>query len=151
MDWNTITIRQLSDGWEQGLSVAELSRRLKCSKNAVVGKVHRLKLDARPSPIRRPGLNQPPPIRKAPAVTLPKMVSEVVAYILEPEPDHPPALLLPPIAPPPTVFSRGPVRTCCWPIGEPGTKAFRFCDEPPLSFRPYCGEHAKLAYIRRVA
>ena len=37
---------------------------------------------------------------------------------------------------------------CCWPIGEPGTKTFRFCDDTSLPGKPYCDEHAKLAYVR---
>jgi hypothetical protein len=37
---------------------------------------------------------------------------------------------------------------CCWPIGMPGTPAFRFCEAPALRGRPYCPEHAELAYAR---
>jgi GcrA cell cycle regulator len=38
--------------------------------------------------------------------------------------------------------------TCCWPIGEPGTRSFRFCDADALSGKPYCQEHAQLAYVK---
>lgn len=38
---------------------------------------------------------------------------------------------------------------CCWPIGEPGAKDFRFCDDASPAGKPYCGEHAKLAYVPR--
>jgi GcrA cell cycle regulator len=37
---------------------------------------------------------------------------------------------------------------CCWPIGEPGTKSFRFCDHDALTGKPYCAEHAQLAYVK---
>jgi GcrA cell cycle regulator len=37
---------------------------------------------------------------------------------------------------------------CCWPIGEPGTKSFRFCDGDALFGKPYCQEHAQLAYVK---
>jgi GcrA cell cycle regulator len=37
---------------------------------------------------------------------------------------------------------------CCWPIGEPGTRSFRFCDSEALSGKPYCGAHAQLAYVK---
>src|ERR1700744_3502936 len=47
------TIRLLRELWAQGHSTAEIGRRLNVSKNAIVGKAHRLDLDARPSPIRR--------------------------------------------------------------------------------------------------
>jgi GcrA cell cycle regulator len=38
--------------------------------------------------------------------------------------------------------------TCCWPIGEPGTKTFRFCDSAAAGGKPYCTEHAQLAYVK---
>jgi hypothetical protein len=39
----------------------------------------------------------------------------------------------------------GRVVTCCWPIGEPGTQEFRFCDLPSEPGQPYCEEHARFA------
>ena len=38
--------------------------------------------------------------------------------------------------------------SCSWPIGHPGDKGFRFCDAPPVPGKPYCTEHARMAYIR---
>jgi GcrA cell cycle regulator len=38
--------------------------------------------------------------------------------------------------------------SCCWPIGEPGTKSFRFCDAEATPNKPYCNEHAQLAYVK---
>jgi GcrA cell cycle regulator len=52
-DWNEETIGQLHDYWAEGLSTAEIGRRMGVSKNAVVGKAHRLNLPSRPSPIQR--------------------------------------------------------------------------------------------------
>jgi GcrA cell cycle regulator len=37
---------------------------------------------------------------------------------------------------------------CCWPIGEPGTRSFRFCDDEALPGKPYCAQHATLAYVK---
>ncbi|HEY4251776.1 MAG TPA: GcrA family cell cycle regulator, partial [Roseomonas sp.] len=45
-------------------------------------------------------------------------------------------------------FPRAGVRTCCWPIGEPGTADFRFCTAESLGGKPYCAEHAALAYVK---
>ncbi|HET9147742.1 MAG TPA: GcrA family cell cycle regulator, partial [Acetobacteraceae bacterium] len=53
MDWTEDAIARLRLLWAEGLSTAEIGRRLNISKNAVVGKAHRLALVARPSPIRR--------------------------------------------------------------------------------------------------
>lgn len=53
MEWNEETISRLRALWDEGHSTAEIGRRLGITKNAVVGKAHRLTLPARPSPIRR--------------------------------------------------------------------------------------------------
>lgn len=52
-DWNVATIRLLRLLWSEGLPTSEIGRRLGCSKDAVIGKAHRLDLDARRSPIKR--------------------------------------------------------------------------------------------------
>jgi hypothetical protein len=51
LGWNDDTIALLRLYWADGLSTAEIGSRLGCSKNAVVGKAHRLQLSRRPSPI----------------------------------------------------------------------------------------------------
>jgi GcrA cell cycle regulator len=53
MEWSCETITRLRKLWYEGLPTAEIGRLLGVSKNAVVGKAHRLDLPARPSPIRR--------------------------------------------------------------------------------------------------
>ncbi len=55
MEWAEDTIVRLRSLWDEGLSTAEIGRRLGITKNAVVGKAHRLDLPARPSPIRLGG------------------------------------------------------------------------------------------------
>jgi GcrA cell cycle regulator len=35
---------------------------------------------------------------------------------------------------------------CKWPIGDPSTSDFTFCGRRSADERPYCVEHAKLAY-----
>jgi len=47
----------------------------------------------------------------------------------------------------PAVYGR--VVRCMWPIGEPGTKSFRFCDENSKPGKSYCADHYRLAYIKR--
>jgi GcrA cell cycle regulator len=38
--------------------------------------------------------------------------------------------------------------SCCWPLGEPGTPSFRFCDAEASPGKPYCGDHAAVAYVK---
>lgn len=49
----------------------------------------------------------------------------------------------------PAVTPRLSLEACCWPIGDPGTREFRYCDDPALFGKPYCEDHAKVAYLRR--
>ncbi len=162
MEWNQETIGRLRALWSEGHSTAEIGRRLGVSKNAVVGKAHRLDLSARPSPIRRDGSQasrSPPTPRRIEGPTLPPLLSAqkpMVPASPRPQPVRipPPAPAAPPIlsAPPPRVqvVPRPFARTvaCCWPIGEPGTKEFHFCDAGAVPGKPYCPEHAQLAYVR---
>lgn len=52
--WTDEKITALRELWASGMPTAEIGRELKVSKGAVVGKAHRLDLDARPSPIAAP-------------------------------------------------------------------------------------------------
>lgn len=157
MEWTEETIVRLRGLWSEGHSTAEIGRRLGVSKNAVVGKAHRLDLPARPSPIRRDGPNagQPRPApRRLAGPTLPPLPSaQKPAPVAAPRASEPVRVARPvAVAPPPRVqaVARPFARTvaCCWPLGEPGTKDFRFCDAGAVPGKPYCGEHAQLAYVK---
>lgn len=108
------------------------------SKSAVVGEAHRLKLVSRPSPIIRgddpddgllPELIDSPPLQEN-ALTAGKRVIHPV-----------------PVRKTPYVFTQA--EACCWPIGEPGTKGFRFCEGVPVVRKTsYCEKHVRLAYAK---
>lgn len=53
MTWTVEKIKKLKKLWQKGQSTVEIAKELGISKNAVVGKVHRLDLEARPSPIKK--------------------------------------------------------------------------------------------------
>jgi GcrA cell cycle regulator len=158
MDWTLEAIDRLRDMWAQGLSTAEIGRRMGVSRHAITGKAHRLKLPMRPSPIRRDPA-APRPLTMGRRTTLPKIETAAVAgeapiggrdtltalgvingqAALAEGPVTRPAA-----APPP--FRR--VTECCWPIGEPGTEEFQFCGKDSMSGKPYCAEHAGIAYVK---
>jgi hypothetical protein len=75
--WDNHTVQMLRDLWTEGYSTAEIGRRLGFSKNAIIGKAHRLDLDARPSPIRRdqPTLPGILPVLRGTGPTLPPLPS----------------------------------------------------------------------------
>ncbi|WP_428487919.1 GcrA family cell cycle regulator [Rhodopila sp.] len=177
MVWSDETIQHLRELWEQGHSTAEIGRRLAVSKNAIVGKAHRLDLTARPSPIRRDAADRlsdqsPAPLRME-GPTLPPLASARVQTA--PWPARVQPLRSPPVveadplirptsesvtarpATPASVRVVLPVHavqhhrstpSCCWPIGEPGKKDFRFCDDASIPGKPYCQDHARLAYVK---
>lgn len=149
MIWDDETTRDLRRLWTERHSTSEIARRLGCSKNAAVGKAHRLDLEARPSPIHRPAGaigGHRPSVPRAVGPTIPPLASDA----------KPPAMplaiaqtrVVAPPPPPPVRVVRRASMTCCWPLGEPGTRTFRFCDDTAVPGKPYCGEHAKLAYVR---
>lgn len=163
MEWNDEAIDRIRALWSEGHSTAEIGRRMGISKNAVVGKAHRLSLPARPSPIRRvpeekrgsqratirrvtgptlPALQSvPPPVAAVPPAPVP-LATAPLAVLPVPKP---PVLLRPvPSQPRPA----GRVSTCCWPLGDPGTPGFRFCNDPTMPAKPYCDQHAALAYVK---
>jgi GcrA cell cycle regulator len=170
MEWNDEIIVRLRAMWAEGHSTAEIGRRIGVSKNAVVGKAHRLALEARPSPIRRDATADPatrvvtprrvvgptlpplsagdaPPRAAAPlsetadaASAPPQSAAPASPPQVAPRPPAPPVRAVPPRA------SR--LVACCWPIGEPGTSSFHFCDAEALPGKPYCTAHATLAYVK---
>jgi GcrA cell cycle regulator len=238
MEWTEETIVRLRELWQQGLSTAEIGRQLAVTKNAVVGKAHRLGLQSRPSPIRRPpgparAVEQKAPPAAAPAVVsapAPVRVAAPVstggtapasgAPVVEPCPVTVASPLVADIRPTPAPASSAPVSpvsvsqdpavresatrgttasastpaapaspkspsgtesaiaagaaapaaskpepraplravtqsaprrsglTCCWPLGDPGTPGFHFCGGKPVPGKPYCAEHAQLAYVK---
>lgn len=181
MEWSDAIISQLRGFWAEGHSTAEIGRRLGVTKNAIVGKAHRLDLPARPSPIRRDPDAAPvrrATVRRVEGPTLPPLMSAATdcdaAPVQQAAPPPKPAPERVPVAPPPVVVSQprpvlaipralvtapprpmamaprpyGRVVTCCWPLGEPGTREFRFCDTPSEPGRPYCEDHVRVAYVK---
>ena len=73
MDWTSEQIQRLRGLWAEGHSTAEIARRMRISKNAAVGKAHRLDLPVRKSPIKRksPSKEFVPPPESIPRVRAP--------------------------------------------------------------------------------
>lgn len=143
--WNEATRARLATLWKSGSSCNEIARQMGLSKNAVVGAAHRLNLPARPSPIAAKGSGRVRPPRRVTGPALPPLAP------------LPTLAKMPPACPPPAPAraiehmpspARYGAAACCWPIGEPGTKSFRFCDAAPVAGRPYCETHTACAYIK---
>ena len=145
-DWNNLAIGMLRALWDEGHSTAEIGRRMGLSKNAVVGKAHRLNLRARPSPIRAVGTGKPR-CAASPRPKPPTLGSLTAGPGVSPAPSPPAREIAPPIQRSSEPLKLGTAR-CCWPIGEPGTSEFRFCDDVTAAGRSYCPAHCALAYAK---
>jgi GcrA cell cycle regulator len=135
MGWTDERVDQLKNLWTEGLSASQIARALGgVTRNAVIGKVHRLGLAGRATPTR----SDRPRVPSAPRI--PAMRTHI---------------------PEPVVVEEDPVtlddgshvsvlaindRMCRWPIGDPSENEFHFCGHKPKSGSPYCEAHARKAY-----
>jgi GcrA cell cycle regulator len=178
MIWDDSAIANLRTLWSSGLETSAIGRRMGVSKNAIVGKAHRLELDPRPNPApRRQGIQVeerlPPVAVPLPpkASTLPPLASESADAAPAPATISPalnvaaksdpvcnpvlpetPAPEAPPLVTAPALtlvpVVRRRTKPCSWPIGAPRTPGFRFCDDDAEPGKPYCSDHCKVAFVK---
>jgi GcrA cell cycle regulator len=140
--WSDDRVETLKRLWLEGLSAAQVARQLGgVSRNAVIGKLHRLGLSGVRAASARPRRIAGPAARRA-RPTQPRR---------RPKPSVLPAAVLPiPVDPgePGLVRDATGLRPhmCKWPIGDPLSDAFSFCGRPALSGGPYCPAHTRLAH-----
>lgn len=139
MSWTDDRVEILKKLWGEGHTAAEIAKELGgVTRNAVIGKAHRLKLSGRASPIQQApkktasNANAKPAPEKKPA----PVVAPAVEAILESDKTRK-RMALTDLKP----------NQCRWPIGDPQDKDFGFCGAHGAdSAMPYCPEHAQLAY-----
>jgi GcrA cell cycle regulator len=168
MAWTDERIALLKQYWEEGRSASQIAEVLGegLSRNAVIGKAHRLGLASRPSPLKsgepRAEPRAAPAETKAPRAAAPKPAAPApqaapAAPAPAPQPAVAPAAPAPqPVAQParPAPRAKGAKvtlldlndRICKWPIGHPDEADFHFCGKPVNPGFPYCGEHCLVAY-----
>ncbi len=150
MGWTDERVEILKTLWLEGLSASQIAKQLGgVTRNAVIGKVHRLGLSGRATP------SQPTrTVFKAPRPPRPLMAApQTHRRPSEPRAHGPEAAIraepraLPRVEQPgtATVLTLG-AHMCKWPIGDPATDAFTFCGRRSGDEGPYCIEHARLAY-----
>ena len=156
--WTERTIARLRELWSKGMSTSEIGRHLGISKNAVVGKAHRLDLPGRHKPIKRDGRSLPKPetprIRRAGSQsTLPtlKCLQQPFSATASGARDGLTIRRLPATeklsaVPSPQLRPGQKSQPCCWPIGDPGSTGFRICDASSLPGKPYCEKHHRRAH-----
>ncbi|RWX76900.1 GcrA cell cycle regulator [Neorhizobium lilium] len=165
MNWTDERVEKLKRLWAEGLSASQIAAQLGgVSRNAVIGKVHRLNLPGRAkaggvaaasrAPAKRPAV-APRPATFASRVTPARPIARTVgATALQEEIDVDTVREI-------AVTSKGNVvvpiskqlaltdlteRTCKWPVGDPLKDDFHFCGCESPDASPYCAYHARLAY-----
>ena len=141
MSWNDDNVSRLKDLWDQGLPTAQIGKLLGFTKNAVVGKAHRIGLERRPSPIRRTSAK--PDRKKARSPVMPKLAFE--ASIIEEKIYTPKISTFSPNVK--NIFNPKSKRGCEWPVGHPDETEFHFCNKERFEDKPYCLDHCSLAYV----
>lgn len=165
MNWTDERVEKLKRLWSEGLSASQIAAQLGgVSRNAVIGKVHRLSLpgrakaggtvaSARSTAAKRTTTAPRAPnyasrvttrtVTRAEGSTLLQEEIEVgSAQVLEYVPAKnvvvPTSLRL--------TLTELTERTCKWPVGDPLKDDFHFCGCDSADTSPYCKFHAKLAY-----
>ena len=165
MSWTDERVDTLKRLWTEGLSASQIAKQLGgVSRNAVIGKVHRLGLEGRAAKTAKPAEEVAPAPAASSAAT-----SEAanVSPIRPAEPEVAAPAAEPTVEPPRADNDAGeadpendivvPVprrlklvqlteRTCKWPIGDPMHDDFHFCGHEAEEGRPYCEYHSSLAF-----
>ena len=155
MNWTDERVELLKKLWSDGLSASQIAAELGgVTRNAVIGKVHRLGLSGRAKAVSTPA---PRPRKPRPAATVTAHARPMVngnaalaqpAHIIaEPEPEELPE----PVANVVPMTDRCTILdltefTCRWPVGDPGKTDFFYCGGRTRMGLPYCAYHARLAY-----
>ena len=148
MDWTNERVEELRRLWGQGQTASRIADLLGgVTRNAVIGKAHRLGLRGRPSPIRRDetgAVARPAPV---PRVSVPAPIT--VKAELPPVETPRAAAPIAPAAAAPAKALGGSTKTCSWPMGDPKQPGFHFCGGEAVPGRPYCSTHCGMAYQRK--
>jgi GcrA cell cycle regulator len=150
--WSSERIELLKRCFHDGLSCSQIAREMGVTRNAVIGKMNRLRL-SRPRPVFVERVERERAARpvqaNAPRAWRPKRSplnihtqhEMLKAAFAEPRAEDIPihngcgCTLL--------ELGQG---SCRWPINNPGAKDFCFCGNEPVKGLPYCPGHARIAY-----
>ena len=177
MNWTDERVELLKKLWSEGLSASQIAAQLGgVSRNAVIGKVHRLKLSGRgKTTTAAPRSKKPAPAPVAtPRSATTSNVSSMSAASVSVSPAAPRAtvmkssgsaalqadILADAVAEPIIRSNENVVvpisrhltllqlteRTCKWPVGDPLHEDFHFCGHESGESSPYCSYHSKLAF-----
>ena len=137
MSWTEEKVEKLKQLWSKGHTASQIAEALgDTTRNAVIGKAHRLDLEAR-APSKQSGQSSNSnnkPIRRGSAQTSRKAKFQSILLDKNFEPENPKSL------------EELTDQTCKWPIGHPNEEKFYFCGRKPEGEFPYCKLHVLYAF-----
>lgn len=177
MSWTDERVEILKKMWGEGQSASQIAKELGgVTRNAVIGKVHRLGLSNRAGsagakaaakekapkaeakkPAPAPAAKPQPKTESAAPPPQPKVAGRrAIIPAGQPLPPQPSANEISPeaLAKVNEVEKKSKKiglmelteRTCKWPVGDPATEDFWFCGLPVKSGKPYCEAHVGVAF-----
>ena len=148
--WTTERVELLRHHVVAGLTCSQIAAEIGVTRNAVIGKVHRLGLSGR---AKSPSSAAPRPRKPRSSghmmrLARPSMrgntaLAPMYEADLEPEPELIENII--PIGQRCSLLELNESK-CRWPIGDPGTAEFFFCGGTPVEGLPYCNYHSRVAY-----
>jgi GcrA cell cycle regulator len=149
LTWSHNRVEQLKKLWAAGLSASQIAAELgDVSRNAVIGKVHRLGLSGRAKTLSTAA----PRWREAhPAQHMIRVNRSIargntaLAQAFEGESDRVTSDNVVPMSKRLSLLELNEA-TCRWPIGDPSSPDFFFCGGKVLTGLPYCARHSRVAY-----
>ena len=151
ISWTDDRVEQLKKLWEAGLSASQIAAELgNVTRNAVIGKVHRLGLSGRaksPSSAA-PRQRKPRPAQHMMRISRPvSRGNTALAQVFEVEAETD-VVAFDNVVPMSQRLSLLELTeaTCHWPVGDPGSADFFFCGGKSIGGLPYCAHHSRIAY-----
>jgi GcrA cell cycle regulator len=154
MNWTDERVELLKKLWAAGLSASQIAGELGgITRNAVIGKVHRLGLSGRaktassaaPRPRKPRAPSHPASMFRVQGNTA-LQPSRLPDLDIEPLIEREVRPLLEPVSSERVTIMDLREAMCRWPLGDPGAEDFRFCGSRANSCSSYCSYHAQLAY-----
>ena len=137
MSWTNEKVEKLKELWSKGHTASQIAEMLgDTTRNAVIGKAHRLDLEAR-APSKQssaPKSRDNRQIKRTVAPTSRKAKFQSILLDKNFEPENPRSL------------EDLTESTCKWPIGHPNEEKFYFCGRKPEGEFPYCKLHVLYAF-----
>lgn len=146
MNWTDERVETLKKLWLDGLSAGQIAKQLGgVTRNAVIGKVHRLGLSGREMPSHPIRMAKFRPPRRPITATPARAYGHSAKPSRRSTVSTPLAIARVELPGTATLFTLG-AHMCKWPIGDPSADDFTFCGRRAGERDSFCIDHARIAY-----